>query len=421
MSEATDLRDLARRLYDAAVAAADPARALTRAMATDPPRSVTGRTFLVAFGKAAPAMARAALDRLGGADAALVVTHHGNGADVPGARVLTAGHPEPDADGVAAAEEVLTLLDEAGPGDRVIALVSGGGSALLPAPAPPLTLANKRDATRALLAGGLAIEEVNLVRQHLSELKGGGMARRAAPAEVTAYILSDVIGDDLRAVASGPTAGPLGTADEARALLTRAGLWSALPAPARRRLEAAAAPGPVPKARNVLIGSNRMSLEAMEAEATTQRVPARIVDAALVGDVARAAKRIVERFEQTDHPIALLFGGETTVRLAGHGTGGRNQELALRVALTAPETGAAWVFLSGGTDGRDGPTDAAGAIVDAGTPVRIRAAGGDARALLADNDSYAALELSGDLLRVAPTGTNVADVQALILAPPADG
>ncbi|SFE57776.1 glycerate kinase type-2 family protein [Roseivivax sediminis] len=418
MPQTTDLGARARHLFDAAVEAADPAQALVRSLTARPPRAATGRTFVIAVGKAAPRMLAAALDRLGGGPVtALAVTHHENDQEVPGARVLRAGHPVPDEAGAAAAVEVLALLDEAGPEDRVIALISGGGSALLPAPVPPLTLEDKKAVNAALLAGGLDIVRMNLVRQQLSQLKGGGFLRRAAPAPVTAYILSDVIGDDLRAVASGPTVGPIGTAEDARRTLVEAGLWDDLPEAARRRLEDAPPPEPTPQAQNVLIGSNRVSLEAMEAAAAEAGFAARIVDDALVGDVGAAAEKIVAAFERPHMPTALLFGGETTVHLRGNGLGGRNQELALRVALSAPDPGCDWAFLSGGTDGRDGPTDAAGGIVDAGTAGRIAKAGGNAAALLGNNDSYRALELAGDLLQVPATGTNVADVQALLLAP----
>ncbi|ETX14490.1 hydroxypyruvate reductase [Roseivivax halodurans JCM 10272] len=412
-----DLRDLARTLYEAAIAAADPARALARAWDKAPPDKATGRTVLIAFGKAAPQMMQAALARVEGAVDALAVTHHENEMDVSGSRVMRAGHPVPDAAGAEAAQEVMRRLDAAGPDDRVIALVSGGGSALLPAPVPPLTLADKQAVNEVLLAGGLDIVGTNLVRQQLSELKGGGFLRRAAPAPVTAYILSDVIGDDLRVVASGPTSEPIGTPEEARHLLAEAGLWDRLPQAAKDRLESATQKEPATPARNHLIGSNRVSLEAMEETTERAGFAARIVSDHLTGDVGDAAREVLTHLATPDRPTALLFGGETTVRLSGSGKGGRNQEMALRIALAAPDHDWPWVFLSAGTDGRDGPTDAAGGIVDGGTAERIRAAGGDAEALLADNDSYRALRLAGDLLQVPATGTNVADVQALLMVP----
>ncbi|MDU8912983.1 glycerate kinase [Aestuariicoccus sp. MJ-SS9] len=412
-----DLRQLARTLFDAAVAAADPALALRRAFADHPPPQATGRTILIAVGKAAPAMLAEAMALCPGADTAIAVTHHENPAEVPGAQVLRAGHPVPDEAGAAAARAVIEALKACGPGDRVIALISGGGSALLPAPAPGLTLADKAAVNRALLAAGLDIVQMNLVRQQLSQLKGGGMLRLAAPATVTAYILSDVIGDDLRAIASGPTVGPIGTRAEARALLRDAGLWDDLPLKVRAHLSDDTPAAPVPEAVNHLIGSNRQSLEAMARAAAQAGLATRIVSDRLTGDVADAARVVLAELAPVAEPTALLFGGETTVNLTGTGMGGRNQELALRVALDAPGIGNDWVFLSGGTDGRDGPTEAAGGLVDGATAERIAAAGQDAKALLADNDSHAALDAAGDLLITGATGTNVADVQALLIRP----
>jgi hydroxypyruvate reductase len=415
MTDATDPRALARALYDAAVRAADPGRALEAALAGHPLPRPEGRTYVIGIGKAAPRMVATLLPHIDGPCRALAVTHHENRAEVPGARVLRAGHPVPDEAGAAAAREAMAMLDQAGPDDAVIALISGGGSALVPAPVPPLTLADKKAVNEALLAGGLDIVAMNLVRQQLSELKGGGFLRHAAPASVSAYILSDVIGDDLRAVASGPTVGPVGTAEDACATLKKAGLWDCIPAAARRRLTDAPPPEPLPEATNVLIGSNRHALDAMAATAEEAGLSTRVVNDALVGDVADAAAEILDSFDAPEGPRVLLFGGETTVTIRGDGCGGRNQELALRVAMGARAPGRRWAFLSGGTDGRDGPTDAAGGIVDAGTAGRISEAGGDAAALLANNDSYRALDLAGDLLKVEATGTNVADVQALVL------
>ena len=413
------LRQIARRLFDAAVAAADPGRALAHALEKSPfpEPGPAGRRIVLAIGKAAPAMMSEALRHAGSDTTALVVTHHENAAQVPGARVLRAGHPVPDTDGARAALAVEDLLRDAGANDRIIALISGGGSALLPAPVPGLTLDDKAAVSRVLLAGGLDIGRMNLVRQHLSRLKGGGPVRLAHPAPVTAYILSDVIGDDLRVIASGPTVSPVGTRAEARDMLRCHGLWDSLPEAARQALTRPDDDGPLPRAYNHLIGSNRMSLEAMQVAAAQAGLDAHIVNDHLTGDVGDAARTVLDKLSGRAQPTALLFGGETTVDLQGSGLGGRNQELALRVALAAPKIGSAWAFLSGGTDGRDGPTDAAGGIVDAGTAARIATAGGNAQALLGNNDSHAALGLAGDLLITQATGTNVADVQALLIAP----
>ena len=408
-------RALAERLFRAGLAAADPEAAVRRALAADPP-AAGGGTLVLAAGKAALRMLEGASDWMEGLagppPTVLAVTNRENaggiggpgpGSPVTGAAApFVAGHPVPDAEGLRAARRFEAALRAAGRGDRVLLLLSGGASALLPSPAPGLTLADEAATARLLLASGASIEEVNLVRQHLSTLKGGGMARLAAPAAVTALILSDVIGDDLRAIGSGPTAGPLGPREEASALCRDLGIWDALPPAAQARLSSGAPDEPVPPADNRLVGSNVLSLAAM-ADAAPE---ARLHGEPLLGDVARAAARVGAL------PAGVhLLGGETTVRLTGSGAGGRNQELALRVALAARGP---FVFLSAGTDGRDGPTDAAGAVVDEGTAARIEAAGLDAAARLAENDSHPALAASGDLLVTGGTGTNVADLQVLV-------
>ncbi|MCR9107286.1 MAG: DUF4147 domain-containing protein [Rhodobacteraceae bacterium] len=421
MTKTDALRTQARLLFDAAVAAADPAKAVRHGLTHNPPpaEKPEGRTFLIAVGKAAPAMLGEALNALPNPYAALAVTHHENDATLKDAEILRAGHPVPDEAGARAAQRVMELLAEATEHDRVIALMSGGGSALLPAPPAGVSLADKARLNSLLLSAGLDIVQMNLVRQQVSLLKGGGFARLATPASVTAYLLSDVIGDDLRAIASGPTVSPIGTAKEAVETLKDAGIWGAVPNTIRSHLEQAQnqSRAPVPEVSNILVGSNRLSIEAMVAEAGRLGLNARIVSDALTGDVADAARVVLSELVPRPEPTVLLFGGETTVRIKGSGRGGRNQELALRVALQAPDIAAEWVFLSGGTDGRDGPTDAAGGLVDAGTLPRINAAGQDAKALLANNDSYAALAAGGDLLMTRATGTNVADVQVLLIAP----
>jgi hydroxypyruvate reductase len=369
---------------------------------------------MIAIGKAAIPMAEALLQAAENrVDQAIIVTNRENARPVAGAQVHAAGHPVPDAEGQRAALAVEALLQTATAADRVVALISGGGSALLPAPIEGVSLADKAAVSRLLLAGGFDIAQMNLVRQALSRLKGGGLLRVAAPAPVTAYILSDVIGDDLRVIASGLTVAPVGPRSQALHLLEKAGLWPHLPASVQEALARPDPTDPLPAATNVLIGSNRKSLDAVLAVAGDG---AAIVDDALIGDVADAAKAVVSA-AQSGSASCLVFGGETTVTLRGDGLGGRNQELALRVALTMPDLGRDWAFLSGGTDGRDGPTEAAGGLVDSGTSARIRAAGGDPPALLANNDSHRALALSGDLLITGGTGTNVADVQILLLAP----
>jgi hydroxypyruvate reductase len=314
---------------------------------------------------------------------------------------MAAGHPVPDENGAAAARSVIAALHDAnGP---VLALISGGGSALLPAPAGALTLADKAKVNDLLLASGQDIVAMNLVRQQLSDLKGGGFLRHAAPQKVTALILSDVIGDDLSAIASGPTVGPIGTASDAIALLKTEGLWEKLPDVVRTHLQEAKAPLPLPEANNRLIGSNSKSVAAMARAAGHAHVIATPIE----GDVGQAAKVICDQAVIG----TTVWGGETTVILRGTGRGGRNQELALRVALEARKRGwTDWTCLQGGSDGRDGPTDAAGGLVDQHTLDKIS----DVAGLLANNDSYAALKEAGDLLMTDATGTNVADLGVMI-------
>ncbi len=406
-----DLRAEALRLFQAGLAAADPGAAVRRALTAGMPEpGPGGRVIVIAVGKAAVTMAEAALPLLPNRADVLVVTNYENHRDLRGARVLAAGHPVPDAAGEAAAQEVEALLAGATAEDRVIALISGGGSALLPAPVPGVTLEEKAEVNRLLLAGGFEITEMNAVRQHLSRLKGGGLLRAAAPAPVMALILSDVIGDDLRVIASGPTVAPIAGRAEVIALLRDRGLWGRLPASVQAHLMRPQAAPALPPVTNILIGSNRLSLEAMLAAAGPG---ARIVSDHLTGDVSEACARVTAAGRAAARPACLIFGGETTVTIRGTGLGGRNQELALRMAMAGLP--GEWAFLSGGTDGRDGPTDAAGGLVDQGSLARMRAAGADPEALLANNDSHAALEASGDLIRIPATGTNVADVQVLML------
>ena len=410
-----DLRQTALHLFDKAVEAADPAIALRRALVSHPFPNPTGALHLIAIGKAAPAMLCEALSHVTRDVKALAVTHYENEMDVPGATVLRSAHPVPDAAGLHAGQEIMRRLIGLGPQDAVVVLVSGGGSALVPAPVEGVTLAEKAEVNRLLLGAGLDIVKMNHVRQQLSRLKGGGLVQIAAPAPVSAYLLSDVIGDDLRAIASGPTVGPIGTRQTAANLLKDAGIWDQCPASVRAHLGAAYSPPEQPEAENHLIGSNRKSLEAMHLAA--DGYAARIVSDALEGDVAEAAEFVLRAAAEASKtgPQALIFGGETTVTLRGNGQGGRNQELALRVALGAAghDLPQDWLFMSAGTDGRDGPVDAAGGMVGPATAAGI---GPDAQALLANNDSYEALRRADALLMTGATGTNVADVQVFLIS-----
>ena len=393
-------RERALEIFRAGVAAADPFRAVETHLdrVTDTP------ALIVSVGKAAIKMTQAALARFEGVPT-IVVTNPENAQDLAGASVYAAAHPVPDAAGAAAAEAVIAALQSVtGP---VLALISGGGSALLPAPAGDISLDDKAALNRLLLGAGMDIRAMNLVRQQVSRLKGGGLVRMAAPQPVTALILSDVVGDDLSAIASGPTVAPIGSPAQAAECLRAAGIWKAAPATVRDWLQTAPAPKPVPAATNILIGANTLSVAAMAKAAGDCTVLPDPVE----GDVADAAVAICD----AAGPGTTLWGGETTVVLRGTGRGGRNQELALRIALEARRRGwDRWTCLQAGSDGRDGPVDAAGGILDQDTLARIADAGGDIEALLANNDSYAALKLADDLLMTGGTGTNVADLGVLM-------
>lgn len=377
--------------------------------------------IVIAAGKAAPAMLRGAMAYLGQDIEALCVTHKENQDCIENIPFFNSGHPIPDDVGIDATQKIAEILATTTAKDHVIALISGGASALLPAPANGINLADKQALNSALLASGLDIVEMNMIRQQVSTLKGGGLLHQAAPALVSAYILSDVVGDDLRAIASGPTVAPLGTKTSARERLQQVGAWEALPASIKAHLQGPDVIAHLPNATNTLVGSNRQSVEAAASYLRSAFNVAQM-DKPLVGDVGTAAQSIITALDNcasVNAPTAIVWGGETTVQLRGNGRGGRNQEMALLVAqhLNAHHPSQAVHFLSGGTDGRDGPTDAAGAIVDSDTWQRITDAGLDPVALLENNDSYAALQASGDLLITGATGTNVADIQILMIQP----
>jgi hydroxypyruvate reductase len=409
-----------RSAFQAAIDQADPKAAVARHM-TALSHNANGRVIVIAAGKAAPAMLRGAMAQLGQNIEAICVTHKENQDRIENIPFFNSGHPIPDDVGLQATQMITEILARMTADDHVIALISGGASALLPAPAQGISLADKQALNAALLASGLDIVEMNMIRQQVSTLKGGGLLRQAAPAHVSAYILSDVVGDDLRAIASGPTVAPLGTKTSARERLQQVGAWDTLPASITVHMQGPDVNDDLPKATNTLVGSNRQSVEAAAAHLRPDfNVIA--IDDPLVGDVDTAAQTIITALDNqlpVSAPTAIVWGGETTVQLQGDGRGGRNQEMALLVAqhLNDCNPTQGIHFLSGGTDGRDGPTDAAGAIVDAGTWARITDAGLDPAALLANNDSYAALQASGDLLITGATGTNVADIQILMIQP----
>lgn len=417
LSAFSDLRGVARDLFDAGVRAADPYGNVRLAL-EDRRDSLEGRRIsLIAAGKAAGRMMEAALDATREMEigSRLCVTSYENHRRIQGVECVAAGHPVPDQNGLLATRRIGGILQRASADDVIILLLSGGASSLLPAPAEGVSLEDKILVSQLLLKSGCDIRSANLVRQNLSFLKGGGFCALAHPAPVFCFALSDVVGDDVSVIASGLTAPPIGGPSDAARELGRLGLWDKIPASARAALSPPFPPAPEScQAVNTIVGSLSMSLAAI-CEAAAERSPS-IITSRLEGDVTEAASFIAKHaLENGDRPGMLLFGGETTVRVRGAGLGGRNQELALRVAreLTGRLPGG-WIFMSAGTDGRDGPTDAAGGIVDGGTVSRLKEAGVDLDSSLESNDSYNALRRSGDLLVTGGTGTNVGDIQLLL-------
>lgn len=437
-------RDLVNQLVAAALHAADPAAAVRRTVRLDgdmlhvADRSYDLRRvrhlYAIGAGKASATMAQALEEILGNRLAGgVVVTKYGYACPTRRVRVYEAGHPVPDEAGVRATREILALADQAGPDDLVLALISGGGSALLVAPAEGLTLADIQATTDALLTSGATINELNAVRKHLSAVKGGQLARRVAPARLVTLIVSDVVGDPLDVIASGPTVPDPTTFAEAWDVLVRFGLLDRVPPAVRLYLQEGVAGGrpETPKpgdpifagVHNVIVASNRQAAEAAARRATELGYHAVVLttflegEAREVGTVLAALARELATFDRPlPRPACLVCGGETTVTVRGNGIGGRNQEIALSAALRLeglPNV----VVATLATDGGDGPTDAAGGIVDGETMRVARQRGVDVRAALARNDSYRALEALDALLRTGPTGTNVNDLAFVIAGP----
>ena len=385
------------------------------------------RILVLGAGKASANMAKAVEEVLGDRITdGLINTKYGHSTSLRRIQLNECGHPVPDQAGVRGAREILDLAQAAGAYDIVIVLVSGGASALLPLPAEGLTLADKQATTSLLLACGATIHEINAVRKHLSAIKGGRLAAAAAPAHVISLILSDVVGDDLDVIGSGITAPDRSTFADALAVLDKYGLRARVPGAVRHHLEAGRAETPKPddpafaRTRNIIVGSNRIALEAGADKAVELGYAPLIVSSVIEGEareVAIVETAIAKEVRTSGNPIAppacLLFGGETTVNLRGSGKGGRNQELALAAAVRiAGRDGIA--VLSGGTDGTDGPTDAAGGVVDSAT-ANSDATRAAALEALANNNSYECLDAMGSLVRTGPTGTNVADVQVILV------
>jgi hydroxypyruvate reductase len=441
-SHTENMREQARTIFNAGVRAADPEAAVRRHCRRQGDLFQVGEEahdlarvdhlWVVGAGKATAAMARA-IEMLVGdrIDDGWISVKYGHGLPLQRIGVTEAGHPLPDAAGMAAARRILALVKRAGPRDLVLVLLSGGGSALLPLPAAGLTLSDKQAVTQALLDRGAAIGEINAVRKHLSAIKGGRLAQVGAAGAIITLVLSDVVGDELESIASGPTVPDSSTFADCLEIIRRYGMDAALPAAVADHLAAGAAGhrAETPKSgthvwthtRHCIIGNNLQSIEAAAGEARRLGYAPLILSSRIEGDTrcaahlhAAIAREVLASGHPLPAPVCLLSGGETTVTVRGTGKGGRNQEFALAAAL-AIDGARRTVVLSAGTDGGDGPTDAAGAIVDHASARRARDRGLDPRAYLDNNDSYTFFKRSGELLITGPTRTNVMDLHVVLI------
>ena len=425
-------RELVDTLFCAALAAVDPFLALPPHLLKAREIFRTGgfeRLAVAGFGKAALPMALAAEEILGAdIDCGLVIVPHGGTISTLPRRieVATAGHPHPDPAGVAASLRIAELAHAANDKTLLLLLVSGGGSALFTAPADGITLEQKQLTSRLLMEAGADIQELNSVRKHLSNIKGGRLAALAYPARLITLAISDVPGDLPDVIASGPAYPDPTSFDDALRVLARLGISTRIPGPVLERLRAGAAGdlAETPKPEDPIFASvttaivarNRDAVEAAARAASHQGLRVRMLEETVCGEARAAGERLArialeerERLAKGER-ICLISGGETTVRVTGKGKGGRNQELAVAFAM-AIEGVPGITLLSAGTDGIDGPTDAAGGVVDGDTAAVAKAAGLDPGLFLADNDAYSLLARSGALLKTGPTGTNVMDLQ----------
>jgi len=377
------------------------------------------RVYLVAIGKAAVGMA-AAVEKFAGKrlTAGMVLTKYGHtNRKLRRAKIREAAHPVPDAAGLAASEEMEQLLRTLNARDLLITAISGGSSALLSAPAAGITLEDKQLTTDLLLKSGADISELNAVRKHLSRLKGGQMAALAYPATVIGLLLSDVIGDTIDVIGSGPTAPDSSTFQDARNVLAKYNLIDIVPSSVRVRLETSSEETPKPSdplfknVRNVITASNHQALTAAAAKARALGYRPLILSSRIQGEAKEVARVHAAILRDAPPNSCILSGGETTVTVRGKGRGGRNQELALALAIDiagVPNVAA----LCAGTDGSDGPTDAAGAFVTGQTILDLA----EARQYLRSNNSYEFLDPLKALIKTGPTGTNVMDINILLTA-----
>jgi len=420
MNATIDPKGFLKHLFEVAVAAAQPEVIVPRHLPNPP----AGRTIVIGAGKASAQMARAFEKAWDGPVEGLIVTQYGAAVPCEQVEIVEANHPVPDEAGLGAAARLLELAASAGPDDLVVALISGGGSALLPAPAAGLTLADEQAINTSLLNCGAPISAMNTVRKVFSRIKGGRLAAMAHPARVVSLVLSDVPGDDPAMVASGPTVADAAGIEAARDIVARYSIE--LPEAARAILADPQDPPPRPNdprlanATHEVIASAALSLDAAAAEAGKAGCAVTVLSDAIEGEAREVgvdqARLIWEsaRRRPLEMPHLILSGGETTVTLDAPGKGGRNGEYLLSLAIGIAGLDDVHA-LAADTDGRDGSEDNAGALADGTTVERLRVAGNDAGRLLAAHQSWTAFDLAGDLLVTGPTGTNVNDFRALLI------
>ncbi|MBM4276581.1 MAG: glycerate kinase [Deltaproteobacteria bacterium] len=442
-----EMREMAKTIFLKAVSAVDPYQRLKTIARIDRNRLIIEengtsqkvfnlsdfeRVYLVGTGKASSSMAQAIEEIFGNRiTKGLITTKYGHGLPLKYTEIIEAGHPLPDLKGLEGARKIKDLLKMTGPRDLVIFLISGGGSALLPLPVDGITLEEKQELTQLLLDCGADIKEINTIRKHISQIKGGWLARWAFPSTVITFILSDVVGDPLDVIASGPTVPDTSTFQDVWEILKKYSLINEIAISIRDHLQAGregkkeetpkAGEDVFEKVHNMVIGSNIIALRAAEKEFSSAGFNTMILSSSIIGETKEAARfhgAIAREVASTgiplNRPACILSGGETTVTIRGSGKGGRNQEFALAGAFEINGLEKA-VLLSGGTDGTDGPTDAAGAIADHTTLIRASQKGLNPVKSLENNDSYPFFKRLDDLLITGPTRTNVMDVRMVLI------
>ncbi len=437
------LREDAEAVFRSGLEAVDPIRAVERHVSRANEILTVGdrrydlsrfeRIFVVGAGKASGAMGQAVEAVLGDRITdGLINVKYAHTLPLETLRLNEAGHPVPDEAGLDGAREIMSLLRTTGRKDLVLCLLSGGGSALLPLPTGGVSLADKQEMTRLLLESGATIQEINALRKHVSGIKGGRLASAVFPSTLITLILSDVIGDDLDSIASGPTVPDSTTFGDCRDVIERYGLAARMPQSVREVIERGLqeevpetpkAGDPVFKGtQNLIVAGNHQALQAAHSKAESLGYNTLLLSSTMDGetrDVARVHAALAREIRTSGNPVpppgCLLSGGETTVTIRGNGLGGRNQEFALAAAMAIAGMEGT-VVLSAGTDGTDGPTDAAGALADGQTVQRAGVLGLDPHRFLRDNDSYRFFHPLGDLLITGPTLTNVMDLRIVLVA-----